>query len=135
MRAVEHAVKRRVKATKGAIGNFPFGKQKFYFVDFVFRLCFCTREGLFRFALEADRILKETGWLIVQDYFAATPIDKSCHRLEGNRPCNMDYRKLWDWHTSSICYSHQISGHDTFRICGDSDEWVVTCVLQKLKNS
>lgn len=103
MRAVEHAVKRRVKATKGTAGNSKFGKQKFYVVDFVFRLCICNREGSFRFALEADRILKEAGWQIVQDYFAATPIDKSCHSLEGNRPYNMDYRKLWDWHPSSIC--------------------------------
>jgi hypothetical protein len=83
MRAVEHAAKRRVKAIKGTAGNSTFGKQKFYVVDFVFRLCICNREGLFRFALEADRILKETGWLIVQDYFAATPIDGPSHHLEG----------------------------------------------------
>ena len=134
-KAVELAVERGVKAITGTADNLPFEEQKFDFVVFGFCLYLCDREDLFRIALEADRVLKETGWLIINDFFAVTPIDKPYHHLEGVRSYKMDYRKLWDWHPSYECYSHQISCHGTSSLCDDPEEWVATSVLRKLKAS
>lgn len=58
-RAVELAVEVVMKATKGTADNLLFGK--FDFVIFGFFLYLCDREDFFRIALEADRVLKETG--------------------------------------------------------------------------
>ena len=75
-KAVDLAIKRGVKATKGTADDLPFEKQKFNFVVFGFCLYLCDREDLFRIALESDRVLQKTGWLIIYDFFAVKPIDK-----------------------------------------------------------
>jgi ubiquinone/menaquinone biosynthesis C-methylase UbiE len=130
-KAVDLAIKRGVKATKGTADDLPFEKQKFNFVVFGFCLYLCDREDLFRIALEADRVLQKTGWLIIHDFFAVKPIDKPYHHLEGVRSYKMDYRKLWDWHSSYMCYSHQIHCHGTANSCDDPDQWVATSILRK----
>lgn len=130
-KAVELAVERGVKATKGTADNLPLENSKFDFVVFGFCLYLCDREDLFKIALEADRVLKEQGWLIIYDFFAGGQVVKPYHHLEGVRTYKMDYRKLWDWHPSYTCYAHQIFAHGTSRLCDDQDEWVATSILRK----
>ena len=130
-KAVELATSRGVDAVKGTANSLPFSDHLFDFVVFGFCLYLCDREDLFKITHEADRVLKKTGLLIIHDFFLKTQMDKSYHHLKGLRSYKMDYRKLWDWHPSCACYSHQILSHGISSLCDNPDEWATTSILRK----
>jgi len=130
-KAVENAVKNGLNVVQGTAENLPFESNKFDFVVFGFCLYLCDRNDLFRIALEADRVLKNEGWILIHDFFTEVPQKRDYHHLSGLHSFNMDYRKLFDWHPFNTCYSHKINRHGAITFTDDSNEWVATSVLRK----
>jgi ubiquinone/menaquinone biosynthesis C-methylase UbiE len=131
-RAVDAARRRGVDARHGTAEQLPFGDAAFDIVVFGFCLYLCDREDLFSIAREADRVLKNPGWIVIHDFFSPTPVKREYHHRAGLFSYKMDYRSLFTWHPAYINYSHELGHHTQGGFTDDRDEWVATAVLRKL---
>lgn len=129
--AVEQACSRGVTAQRGTADSLPFESAKFDILIFGFCLYVCDRQDLFRIAQEADRVLKPDAWLVINDFFAPTPVRREYHHKPGVFSYKMDYRALFEWHPAYTCYAHRINHHGQGSFTDDSHEWVATSVLRK----
>ena len=130
-KAVELALKKGVHAKHGSADHLPFESGSFDVVMYGFCLYLCDREDLFNIAQEADRVLKKKSWLIIRDFFSPNPVTRDYHHKKGIYCYKMDYRKLFSWHPSYTCFSHQLSNHGQQEVTDDAQEWVATSVLRK----
>lgn len=130
-KAVEQACHRGVKAERGTADDLPFEDASFDVVIFGFCLYLCDRQDLFRIASEADRVLKPDGWIVINDFFAPTPIKREYHHKPGIYSYKMDYRGLFGWHPAYTCYAHRLNHHGANEFTDDPQEWVATSVIRK----
>ena len=129
--AVDVALNRGVKAQRGTADSLPFDSATFDVVIFGFCLYLCDREDLFQIASEADRVMKSSGWLIIQDFFAQQAVANEYHHRPGIQSYKMDYRQLFSWHPAYTCLSHDIVHHGNQMPTDDKSEWMATSVLRK----
>jgi ubiquinone/menaquinone biosynthesis C-methylase UbiE len=129
--AVQAAGKRGVHALHGTAESLPFADASFDVVMFGFCLYLCDREDLFRIASEADRVLRNPGWLAIYDFFSPQPSSREYHHRSGLFSYKMDHRALFDWHPAYTTYSHRVFHHQTGQITDLPDEWVAVSLLRK----
>jgi SAM-dependent methyltransferase len=129
--AVEAAKAQGVTAKQGTAENLPFEAAAFDIVVFGFCLYLCDREDLFRIASEADRVLRNPGWIVIHDFYSATPSRRPYHHREGIFSFKMDYRTLFAWHPGYCNCFHKLGHHVDGSYTDDPDEWVATSVLRK----
>ena len=129
--AVEVAKGRGVAAQQGAADQLPFEDKIFDIVIFGFCLYLCDREDLFRIASEADRVLKNPGWLLILDFYSPTPLKREYHHRSGLFSHKMDYRALFTWNPGYTNFSHEVRHHLEGGYTDDTQEWVATSVLRK----
>ena len=103
----------------------------FDIVIFGFCLYLCDRGDLFRISTEADRVLKKEGWIIIQDFFAESPIQNEYHHTSGIKSYKMDYKTLFTWHPDYTCYQTKVYHHESQVFTDSSNEWVETSVIRK----
>jgi len=131
--AVEKGCQRGIDVRQGTADQLPFEDRSFDLVIFGFCLYLCDREDLFRIASEADRVLSGPGWLIIHDFYSPTPLLRDYHHYSGLFSYKMDYRALFLWHPSYVCFSHKVRNHEEFNCyIDDPQEWVALSVLRKL---
>ena len=130
-RAVAAAVQRGIDARRGTAERLDFADRAFDIVAFGFCLYLCDREDLFRIACEADRVLRNPGWLLIYDFYSDEPRRREYHHRSGLFSHKMDYRRLFSWHPGYSIYSHQLLHHVTGGYTDDRDEWVAVSVLRK----
>jgi len=130
-KAVSAASAQGVLAQQGTAEKLPFGAAAFDVVVFGFCLYLCDREDLFLIACEADRVLRNPGWLVIQDFYSATPCQRPYHHRSGISSFKMDYRHLFAWHPGYSNYFHKIGHHVDGTYTDDPNEWVATSVLRK----
>jgi ubiquinone/menaquinone biosynthesis C-methylase UbiE len=129
--AVAEAVQQGVSAQTGTADSLPFADKAFDVVIFGFCLYLCDRDDLFRIAAEADRVLKNPGWLLIKDFFSATPVARPYHHKAGVQSYKMDYTTLFSWNPDYSVYSHRVAHHLGDVFTDDHQEWVATSVLRK----
>lgn len=129
--AVAAAHQQGVDARRGTADCLPFDDQAFDVVLFGFCLYLCDRSDLFPIAREADRVLKNPGWLLIHDFYSPTPIAVDYHHFQGLKSYKMDYRSLFTWHPAYTCASHKVRHHSECTYTDDPKEWVATSVLRK----
>lgn len=129
--AVEAAIARGVVAQRGTAEALPFDAAAFDIVVFGFCLYLCDREDLFQIASEADRVVRNPGWILIQDFYSPTPVQRPYHHRPGIFSFKMDYRTLFAWHPGYVNYYHKLSRHVDGTCTDDPDEWVATSVLRK----
>ena len=131
-KAVQLALKKGVHAEHESADYLPFESVSFDVVIFGFCLYLCDREDLFIIVQEADRVLRKSSWLVINDFFSMTPVRRDCYLKKGVYSFKMDYRKLFNWHPTYICYSHRLYDHNNhIEFTDDKQEWVSISVLKK----
>lgn len=130
-RAVEVAKGRGIDAHQGTAESLPFEDAQFDIVVFGFCLYLCDRADLFRIASEADRVLKNPGWLVILDFFSPTPLKRTYHHRSGLFSHKMDCRTLFTWNPAYTCYTQKVRDHAGAGYTDDANEWVATSVLRK----
>jgi SAM-dependent methyltransferase len=130
-KGVEAARARGVYAQQGTAESLPFDAASFDIVVFGFCLYLCDREDLFRIACEADRVLRNPGWIVIRDFYSPTPTQRPYHHLAGIFSYKMDYRTLFAWHPGYCNYFHKIGHHVDGTYTDDPNEWVATSVMRK----
>jgi SAM-dependent methyltransferase len=130
--AVKEAKARGIVAHQGTAEMLGFDAAAFDIVVFGFCLYLCDREDLFRIAAEADRVLRNPGWMVIHDFYSPTPSQRPYRHQSGIFSFKMDYRTLFAWHPGYRNYFHKLSHHIDGTYTDDRDEWVATSVLRKL---
>ncbi len=130
-RAVESARRRGVNAQCATAERLPFTDHAFDVVMFGFCLYLCDREDLFRIACEADRVLRNPGWLLIFDFYSPFPTKHHYRHREGVFSHKMDYSALFNWHPGYTTYSHKVSHHSDGGYTDDTSEWVAISLLRK----
>jgi ubiquinone/menaquinone biosynthesis C-methylase UbiE len=129
--AVASAGLRGLNVVQGTADRLPYDDHRFDLVIFGFCLYLCDRDDLFRIASEADRVLKNPGWLVIRDFYSTTPEKREYHHRSGLFSHKMDYRTLFTWHPGYTCYFQEVSHHSSHALTDDRTEWVATSVLRK----
>lgn len=62
-----------------------------------FCLYLCDRRELFQIAFECDRILRDSGMLLIVDFMPPFPYKNPYHHLEGLQSYKLDYSKMFLW--------------------------------------
>ena len=122
---------RGIEVRQGTADQLPYADQTFEIVIFGFCLYVCDREDLFRIACEADRVLRNPGWLLIHDFYSPTPSKHPYRHYAGLLTHKMDYRGLFAWHPDYTVYSHKIRDHSRLEYTDAEEEWVATSVLRK----
>ena len=130
-KAVEAARANGVFAQQGTAEALPFDTAAFDIVIFGFCLYLCDREDLFQIACEADRVLRNPGWIVIHDFYSPTPSRRPYHHRSGIFSFKMDYRTLFSWHPGYCNYFHKLVHHVDGTYTDDPNEWVATSVLRK----
>jgi ubiquinone/menaquinone biosynthesis C-methylase UbiE len=129
--AVAKANARGVRASQGTAEQLPFEDGSFDVVMFGFCLYLCDDRDLFKIAAEADRVLRERGWLLILDFETRAPLYKAYHHFAGVRSRKMDYKSLFLWHPWYALASHEKYQHASLQWTDNSDEWVSVACLRK----
>jgi len=129
--AVRAASERGVNAQQGTADHLPFDDGALDMVIFGFCLYLCDREDLFRIACEADRVLRNPGWILIQDFYSRTPIKREYHHRSGIFSYKMDCQTLFTWSPAYTTLSQRIMHHSEHTYTDDRQEWVAVSVLRK----
>lgn len=129
--AVAKANARGVCARQGTAEQLPFEDACFDVVMFGFCLYLCDDRDLFKIAAEADRVLRERGWLLILDFETRAPVYKTYHHLAGVRSRKMDYKSMFLWHPWYALASHEKCQHASEQWTDNPDDWVSVACLRK----
>jgi len=129
--AVAKASERGVGAYQTTADHLPFADRAFDVVIFGFCLYLCDDGDLFKIAQEADRVLRNPGWLLILDFESLAPRYRAYHHLAGIQSRKMDYKTMFLWHPYYTLASHEKFHHATHRWTDDVDEWVSLACLRK----
>ena len=130
-KGVEAARAQGVTVRQGTAESLPFDAASFDIVVFGFCLYLCDREDLFRIASEADRVLRNPGWIVIRDFYSPTPTRRPYHHRSGLFSYKMDYRSLFAWHPGYCNYFHKVGHHVGGAYSDDVNEWVATSIMRK----
>ncbi len=133
-KAVNKINKNNIKVIRGTADFLDFKNNKFDFVIFGFCLYLCDRDDLFQIAKEADRVLKNNGYLIIMDFYSETHGASKYHHLSGIFSYKMDYRNLFTWHPNYECIYHEISDLKRASNLDNKNNWVATSIIRKKKD-
>ena len=130
-KAVKLANSNKVRVIKGTADILDFESNKFDFVVFGFCLYLCDREDLFQIAKEADRVLKQEGYIIIYDFYSLKYSIKNYHHLKGLNSYKMDYKKLFDWHPYYNLTFKKIFKKKNGIFTKDKNNWTSLTVMKK----
>lgn len=129
--AVERTNARGVRALQSTADVLAFPDASFDVVIFGFCLYLCDDQDLFRISQEADRVLADSGWLLILDFDAATPTYRPYHHAAGVHSRKMDYKAMFLWNPAYTLASFDKFDHQTNRWTDDPGEWVSLACLRK----
>jgi ubiquinone/menaquinone biosynthesis C-methylase UbiE len=121
----------RIQLQTGTASSLPFEPQAFDLVYFGFCLYLVDRSDLFSAIAEADRVLKNGGFLAITDFDPIHRNKRAYHHKEGVFSFKQDYQKLFSesgtyYLVGKISFSHRQPFFDD-----DGNERVSTGLLFK----
>lgn len=129
--AINLAKLRGIDAKVATAEELPFESKKFDVVLFGHCLYLCDPEDLFKIAAETDRVLKNSGWVIISDFYSNNYVKVPYRHQEGVFSHKMDYRKIFEWHPHYTCMSHKVGGMPHFHFNDTKDNWISVSILRK----
>ena len=125
----------RVSMSVGLASDLPFEDKSFDLVVFGFCLYLVDRSLLYRAVAEADRVLRDGGFLAIHDFDSPSPYANEYSHRQGVLSYKSDYSNIF---TSSGHY-HLVSKHSHSHAANhfdpDFDERVSLSLLYKQENA
>ena len=81
----------------GTADLLPFKEKQFDVIVFGFCLYLCDRKDLFKIAYEADRCLKDGGYIVLKDFSPPFAFKNTYTHKEGLYSYKMDYSRMFEW--------------------------------------
>jgi ubiquinone/menaquinone biosynthesis C-methylase UbiE len=120
----------QITLTTGTAESLPYENDAFDLVVFGFCLYLCDRQDMFRIAAEADRVLADTGFLAILDFYPPFPYRNRYHHCDGLYSYKMDYGQMFLWNPA-----YQLATKSVFQVgrggLAPPDERLALVVLQK----
>jgi ubiquinone/menaquinone biosynthesis C-methylase UbiE len=131
-RAITHAATHypRVDYKVGTADNLPYEKDLFDLVIFGFCLYLCDVDDHFTIVNEANRVLRDGGFLVIYDFIASSPFKNAYQHKPGLHSYKMTWSNMFTCHPSYTLVARQYAemrGKRTFH----SNELLVVDVLRK----
>lgn len=82
----------------GDASKLKFNNNKFDIVVFGFCLYLCDDDDLYKISSECFRVLKNKGFIIIQDFINSKVIYNKYHHHKNIKSRKMNYIKMFDWH-------------------------------------
>lgn len=132
--AVKHGVSEGVNLVTGTADHLPYGDNAFDVIIYGFCLYLCDRSDLFKIAAEADRVLKDSGWVVIVDFYSKSTYKVEYSHFPGVYSNKMDYSSLFSWHPDYTVFSISVGSHSksiSDNYTDDSSEWVSAILIRK----
>lgn len=130
--AINDAILNGINAFVSTADNLTFENNYFDVVSFGFCLYLCDREDLFKIAAEADRVLKNGGYLFILDFYSKYPTSNIYKHFDGIKSYKMDYSKLFEWHPDYVLVKKIIGSHDNILMQTDNpNDLISISILRK----
>lgn len=131
-KAIEVAKFNGLKASIGSAEQLPYKDNKFDVIVYGFCLYLCDRKDLNLIRDEALRVLKDTSWLLIMDFFSNHEHENKYSHLENIKSYKMDYRKIFTSDKSLFCYSHKVIDHETHEYTDVKENWISISSIRRL---
>ncbi len=95
----------KLKLKVGEASELKFDDNKFDIVIFGFCLYLCDDDDLFKISSECYRVLKNNGFIIIQDFITSKLIYNDYHHEKNIKSRKMDYIKMFKWHPKIVLQS------------------------------
>lgn len=115
----------------GTADCLPGAEQSFDLVIFGFCLYLCDRRDLFKIAYEADRVLKEDGFIAVLDFQPPFAYRNEYVHCPGISTYKMDYARLFSWNPAYSIVASSVFSHQGENAPIDPNERVSATILRK----
>lgn len=120
-----------IKLHQGTADNIDSPNCYFDNVVLGFCLYLCDRKDLFKIAYEVDRVLIDTGYIIILDFNTPFPYKNKYKHYAGLYSYKMDYAKMFTWNPFYSCIFHQAFAHGYECGFDNLDDRIAVTVLQK----
>ena len=132
-KAIEQGTKRyqNIKLNVGTAEKLKFEDNYFDMIIFGFCLYLCDRNDLFKIAFEADRCLKNDGYIVIKDFFPPLPFKNQYTHKEGVYSYKMKYSKLFTWNPAYNEIFLDVFSHDGYTKRTIPNEKVAISILYK----
>ena len=115
----------------GSADKLDYPDGSFDLIIFGFCLYLCDRNDLFQIAAQADRVLKNGGYIIIQDFHPVLPYKNEYSHLEGIYSYKMNNSNLFLWNPAYTQFALDISTHGDKSMRIDENERVSISLLYK----
>ncbi len=129
--AVRKAKSQGIIAKVGTADYLPFENKKFDMIIFGFCLYLVDDEDLFKVINEADRTLKNKGYIIIYDFYSNKIKYNSYKHCKGLKSRHMNYKNFFVVHPLYKLISEQKILYEKKKFEGDSDTYLSISVIFK----
>jgi len=119
----------------GLASELPYEDKSFDLVIFGFCLYLVDRSLLYRAIAEADRVLRDGGFLCIEDFDASAPYSNSYHHRDGISSFKSDYANIFMSSGHYHLMSKHSYSHSAFQFDPGFDERVSLSLLYNQENS
>ena len=130
-KAIQKAKECKINAVVGTADELPYDQNSFDILVYGFCLYLCDREDLFKITAEANRVLKQNGYVLILDFHSDLLTQNNYHHLDGIISYKMDYGKLFYWHPSYSLIKLHTGLHVGFNKTDNKDEWIAISLIKK----
>ena len=129
--AIDQLTSEGIKSVKGTADDLPFSEKSFDLVIFGFCLYLCDTADLFRIASETHRVLKNSAWIAILDFWHPdVKYNSYCH-ADGVYSRKQNYGAMFSWHPDYTITDHCLRDHSDFSFTDIPDEWIATTIIRK----
>jgi ubiquinone/menaquinone biosynthesis C-methylase UbiE len=121
----------KISLQTGTADQLPFDDENFDMIIFGFCLYLCDRKDLFKIASEADRCLKNKGFIIIKDFYPPFAYKNRYAHHKGIYSYKMDYSGMFTWNPAYTEISKILFSHSGFALRDVPDEKLAIIVLAK----
>ena len=132
-KAVKVANSKGIIASQGSADKLPYKNNQFDIIIYGFCLYLCDRQDLPLISKEASRVLKDSSWLLIMDFFSDSASENEYMHLENIKSFKMDYRKIFENDSSYCCYSHKIIDHENHQYTDIKENWISISAMRRIK--
>ena len=132
-KAVEKSknISNNIEVVQGTADSLPYEDNTFDVLVYGFCLYLCDREDLFKIAYEGDRVLKDGGYIIIQDFSPPQPYRNQYIHKNDVFSYKMQYSEMFLWNPIYYKISSKVFTHSGIEKIEIPDERVSIELLQK----
>ncbi len=120
-----------INIIQGTADNLPYEDNIFDLLIYGFCLYLCDREDLFKIVYEGDRVLRDGGHIIIQDFSPPQSYKNKYLHQSGIFSYKMDYSQIFLWNPDYFQISSNLFSHFDSKGIEDPDERMSIELLQK----